>query len=78
MKTIKYKKEVSVIKQLRNELKISQEEMARKIKISQPFLSCLERRTKKISIDDILSTLALAKKNGIFISIEDMARDYKK
>jgi transcriptional regulator with XRE-family HTH domain len=76
-KFIKFLPDISIFQQLRMHLNLSQKDMAKLFGVSQSEISLLENKKRRLKINMANKLIKLASKYDIFISIDELEKDYK-
>jgi transcriptional regulator with XRE-family HTH domain len=73
---LKFNKSITIIRQLRETLKLSQSELAKNLSISQGLISHFENKHRKMSIGLANKIIKFAYARNIFILLDDLVKDY--
>jgi transcriptional regulator with XRE-family HTH domain len=76
IKHLIHRSDKSIIRQLRELTQISQYELAHLFSVGQSFISRLESRKRKLSVEQAYVLISFAERKNILIDIEDLAKDY--
>jgi len=66
----------TIIKQIRETVRLSQAKLAKLLNVSQPLIAYLERKRSKINLNKAVELVAVAAKLNIIIKIDDIKKDY--